>query len=202
MSEVGGAFSTRDFVETSGDGLAQAPDGVSGALEGIGGDLAEDGFELGEQLFDGVEIGAVCRKVDEICATPFNGFLHAEDFVDRNIVHEHDVASLQGRSQNLLDIGPKRFAVHRAFEHERRADTVVTQRSDECCCLPVAVQHLLDQALTAWGAPIEAGDVAGDGGFIDENQSLWIEPWLPASQGLAIGCDVRPVLLGGVQAFF
>jgi len=64
------------------------------------------------------------------------------------------------------------------------------------------VQHLLDQALAARGAPIEAGDVAGDAGFIDENQSLWIEPWLPASQGLAIGRDVRPVLLGGVQAFF
>ena len=98
MSEVGGAFSTRDFVETSGDGLAQAPDGVGSALEGVSGDLAEDGFELGEQLFDRVAVGAVCRKVDETCAAPFNGFLHAGDFVNRDIVHEHDVTSLQGRS--------------------------------------------------------------------------------------------------------
>ena len=102
----------------------------------------------------------------------------------------------------MLGIGPKRLAVHRAFEHERRADAVVTQRSDECCCLPVAMQHLLDQTRTARGAPIEAGDVAADRGFIDENQSLCIESWLPALQGLAIGRDVRPVLLGGVQAFF
>src|SRR5712692_6744209 len=64
ICEICGAFSTRDFVKTSGDGLAQALDGVGGPLEGVGSDLAEDGFELGEYLLDGVEIGTVCGKVD------------------------------------------------------------------------------------------------------------------------------------------
>ncbi len=202
MCEVCGTFSTRDCIKTSGDGRAKALDGVGGAPQGVGGDLAQDGFELGEQLFDRVEIGAVCGKVDKNSTAPFDGFSHSGDLVNRDIVHEHDVTSFQGRSQNLFDIGPKCLTVHRAFEHEGRGHAVVAQRSDECRCLPVAVQHLLDQALAARGAAVEAGDIARDTGFIDENEPLWIEPRLPLSQGLAIGRDVRPILLGGVQAFF
>lgn len=202
MCEVCGTFSTRDFVETSGNGSAKAFDGVGGAPQGVSGDLAQDGFELSEHLFNRVEIGAVCRKVDKNRAARFDGFSHAGDLVNWDIVHEHDVTSFQGRSENLFDIGPKRRAVHRAFEHERRGHAVVTQRSDECRCLPVAVQHLLDQALAARGAAIKAGDIARNAGFINENQPPWVEPWLPSSQGLSIGRDVRPLLLGGVQAFF
>lgn len=202
MCEVCGTFSTRDFIETSGNGFAEAPDGVGGTLQGVGGDLAQDGFEFGEPLLDGIEIGTVCRKVDENCAAPFYGFPHASNLVNRDVVHEHDVTSFQSGSENLFDIGPKRLAVHGAFEHEGRGHTVVAQRSDECGGLPVAVQHLVDQALSARGAAVEPGDVACDAGFIDENEPLGIEPWLPPSQGPAIGGDVRPILLGGVQAFF
>ena len=202
MCEICGTFSTRDFVKTSGDGLAEPLDRVAGALEGVGGDLAEDRFELGEQLFDRVEIGTVGGKVDKNCTASFDGLSDAGNLVNGDIVHEHDVTAFQGRSENLFDIGLERLAVHCAFEHERRRHTVVAQRGDECHGLPVAMQHLLDQALSARGAAVEAGDVAGDTGFIDENEPLGIEPWLPPSQGLAVGRDVRPVLLGRVQAFF
>jgi hypothetical protein len=50
------------------------------------------------------------------------------------------------------------------------------------------VQHLLDQPLAPWGTAVQAGNIAGNAGFIDE--------------GLTLGGDVRPILLGGVQAFF
>jgi len=202
MGEVCGTFSTRDFVETSGDCPAKALDRVGGTLKAVGGDLAEDGFELGEQLFDRIEIGAVCRKIDEDRTAPFDGFSHTSDLVNGDVVHEHDISSFKGRSQTLFDIGPERLTVHRAFKHERRAHAVVTQRRDECRGLPVAVQHLHDQALSARGTAVEASDIAGDAGFIDENQPLWVEPWLSPSQRLAIGRDVRSILLGGVQAFF
>jgi hypothetical protein len=43
------------------------------------------------------------------------------------------------------------------------------------------MQHLLDQPLAARRAPVEAGYVARDAGFIDENQPFWIKPWLPPS---------------------
>ena len=202
MCEVCGTFSTRDLIETSGDGLAKVFGGIGSTFEGVGSDLSQDRFELGEQLFDRIEVGAVCGKVDKHRSARFDGFLHTGDLVNRDIVHEHDITSFQGRSQNLFDVGPKRFTVHRAFEHERRGHTVVAQRGDECRGPPVAMQDLLDQTRAARGAAPETGDVARNAGFIDENQPLWIEPWLPPAQGQAIGGDVRPVLLGGVQAFF
>ena len=202
VREVCGAFSTRDFVEASGDGLAKMLDRVGGTPEGVGGDLAQDSLELGEHLFDRVEVGTVCGKVDQNCAACFDGFPHAGDFVNRDIVHERYVTSLERWSQDLFDIGAKGFAVHRTFEHERRGHVVVPQRGDEGRGLPVAVQDLVNQALSARGAAIETGNIARDAGFINENQPLWIKPWLPPSQGSAIGRDVRSILLGGVQAFF
>jgi hypothetical protein len=60
----------------------------------------------------------------------------------------------------------------------------------------------VNQARSTRSAAIETGDVARDVGFIDENQSFWIKPWLSPSQGSAIGRDVWSILLGGVQAFF
>jgi hypothetical protein len=202
ICKVCGAFGTRDFVKTSSDGLAQAVDGVGGPLQGVGGDLAEDGFELGEYLLDRVEIGTVCGKIDKDCTAGFDGVSHAGDFVNRDIVHEHDVTSFQSRNENLFDIGSERLAVHRSFEHEGRGHTVVAQRSDERGSLPVAVQHLVDETLAARRTAVEAGDIGRNAGFIDEDEPLWIKPRLPPSQGLTRGGDVRPILLGGVQAFF
>jgi hypothetical protein len=202
VSEIGSTFSTRDFVKTSSDSLAQALDGVGGTLKGISCELAEDGFELGKELLDGIEIGTVCGKVDENCTASFDCFAHASDLVNRNIIHEHDVTFFQARSENLFDISPERLAVHRPFEHEWRSHTVMAQRSDEGGSFPVAVQHLLNQTLSSRRAAVEAGDIARNAGFIDEYQLLWIEPRLSSSQGLTFGGDVRPILLGGVQAFF
>ena len=177
-------------------------DRIGGTFESVSGDLAEDGFELGEHLFDWIEVRAVSGKVEKNGATRFDGFLNSGDLMHRNVVHEHDLAFLQGRSQDLLDVGSKCLAVHRAFEYERRRHPVVAQRGDEGRGLPVAVQNLVDQAFAARGAAIEASDIVGDAGFIDENQSSRIKLWLLPSQGSTIGRDVWSILLGGVKAFF
>ena len=62
--------------------------------------------------------------------------------------------------------------------------------------------HFLHQALALGRAPVEPGDGVGNSGFVDENQSFRIKPRLPLAQRLARCGYVRPVLLGGVQAFF
>ena len=190
------------MVKTSGDGFAKVLDGIGGAFQGVSGDLAQDCFEFCEHLLNGVEIGTVCREIDKNGAAPFDGFSHASDLMNRDIVHEHNVAAFQSWSQKLFDISPERFAVHCPFEHERRLDTVVAQRRDERRGFPVTVQHLLDQPLAARRAAVETGDSAGYAGFIDEDEPFWIKPRLPPAQGDTPGGDVRPILLGGVQAFF
>ena len=144
MREICNAFSLRDFVKASGDRLAERRRRVSGAFEGIGRNFAEHGFEFGEHLLDWIEIWAVCRKVHENGTAALNGFAHPLDLVNGYVVHEHDITSPQGRSEDLFDIGPKCLAVHRAVEHKWCSHSVVAKRSDKRGCLPIAMQHLLN----------------------------------------------------------
>src|SRR5215468_12079118 len=107
--------------------------------------------------------------------------------MNTDIVHEHDVAPLQGRSEKLFRIGLEHLAGHRSFEHERRSDTIMTQRSDEGDGFPIAVRQLLDQSLPLRRPPVETGNCRGDARFIDKNKALRIKPWLLLPQGLACG---------------
>ena len=67
---------------------AQAIDGVRGVLEGIRSYFAQDGFELGKKLFNGIEVGAVCWKVNRSCAASFDGFFDSSCLVNTGVVHE------------------------------------------------------------------------------------------------------------------
>ena len=71
----------------------------------------------------------------------FDGLFDAVYLVNAHIVHEHDVASIQSRSEELLDVGLEYIAVHCAFAHKGRGNAVVPQRRDEGKGLPVPVQH-------------------------------------------------------------
>src|SRR5215510_9624996 len=152
MREVCCAFSLRYRIKTRGNCLAKGLHGICCALESVGGNLAEDRFEFGKQLFDGVEIGTVGGKIDENGAACLDGFSHADNLVDADVIHEHDIATLEGWCQNLFDIGPKRVAIHCSFKHEGCGHTVEAQRRNECGGFPVTVQHLLDQTVTLWCA--------------------------------------------------
>ena len=116
----------------------------------------------------------------------------------RYVVHEHNVTPLQGTSEDLFDIGPKCLAVHRAVEHKRCSHSVVAKRSDKRGCLPIAMQHFLNQALAAWSAAIDPGNAGHHAGFIDEYELFGVQPRLPPSQSAALGRDVWAILFGGV----
>ena len=70
MGKICSTFGARDFVKTRCNCLAKMLDGIGGSLEGVSGNFAKNGFELGEHLFDGVEIGTVCREVDRKAPRP------------------------------------------------------------------------------------------------------------------------------------
>jgi hypothetical protein len=59
-----------------------------------------------------------------------------------------------------------------------------------------------DQALAAWGAAMGAGHVRLGPGLINEDEAGRVDPPLVPPPALTLGGDVRPALLGGVQAFF
>jgi hypothetical protein len=54
----------------------------------------------------------------------------------------------------------------------------MTQRRDESDGFPVPMRHFLDEPLALRCSPVEAGDRRRDAGFINEDQSLQIKPWL------------------------
>jgi len=153
-------------------------------------------------MLDRIEVWAVCGQVKWNRTASFDGFFDAIDLVNAHIVHEHDVASLQSWSEELLDIGLECLAIHCAFAHKGRGNAVVTQRCDECKSFPVPVQHFLHEPLALWRPAIEARDIRGNAGFIDEYQLSRIKERLPPSQCLTRGDNVRPILLSGPQTFF
>jgi hypothetical protein len=64
------------------------------------------------------------------------------------------------------------------------------------------MRHGCDQALPAQRPAMRAGHVGLCPGLIDKHQAAWVNPLLVALPPLALAGDVRPVLLGGAQAFF
>jgi hypothetical protein len=66
----------------------------------------------------------------------------------------------------------------------------------------VAVRHARNQALPAGRAPVVADHLRRRRRLVDEYQACRSERRLLGLQCSARGCDVRTILLGGVQSFF
>jgi hypothetical protein len=79
--------------------------------------------------------------------------------VAAEIIHDDNIASAQGRHQDLLDIGAKGGAVDRPVDDGRCSDAVVAQRCQKGERASAALRHLGDQASAATAAPMPAGHV-------------------------------------------
>ncbi len=66
----------------------------------------------------------------------------------------------------------------------------------------MAIRHSGDQSLASRRPAAAARHVGADPGFIDEDEALRVQQRLAFAPENARGGDVRPLLLGGVQAFF
>ena len=120
----------------------------------------------------------------------------------RQIVHEHNVAALQGGGEEVLHPGFEHLAVHRPVDGHGSGDLVMTQASYEGRHPPVAMGHLAHQPASFAAAPVAADHVGGHPGFIDEDQTAAIELRLVVPQFPPRRLNVRAVLFAGVQGFF
>lgn len=79
------------------------------------GRLVEQGFELGEELFERIRMGRIRRSKRRV-APGLDRLLHAFDFVAGEIIGDHNIASLEGRIQQLPHIEQEdgRRSAHRA----------------------------------------------------------------------------------------
>jgi hypothetical protein len=73
---------------------------------------------------------------------------------------------------------------------------------ENACSIGLRSGHLGDQPFSHRAAPMQASHVRLGPGFIDKNQSLDVNFALVPFPQLAPPCDVRTILLAGVQRFF
>ena len=174
------------------------PRGLHGSFFG----LSQERFELGEDLLDGVEVGGVWGQKKELCAGISDGLANQLSLVAAKVVHDDDIAGLEGRDQHLAHIGGEPFRVDRPVEHEGGIYAVVAQRGDEGHRTPLPVRGFGEQGLSP-RAPATGPDHVGLGpGLIDENQPRRVNLTLMALPPGAAAGHVRPVLFAGVHGFF
>src|ERR1700704_1884927 len=76
-----------------------------------------------------VELRRIRRQVAQFCAASLDRFLHAGDFVEGDVVYDHNVLTLERGGQTLLDVSQKGFSVHGSFAQHWRQDTSLTEAS-------------------------------------------------------------------------
>nr|BAT26800.1 hypothetical protein [Aurantimonas coralicida] len=118
------------------------------------------------------------------------------------IVHDDDVAGLEDRRQDLLDIGPEANAVDRSVEDARGGKAVAAQGADKGQSSPVAMWRKTTQALALRAPAAQRRHVGLDPGLINEDQPLWIDPGLPRSPAPPSAGDVDACLLQGVNSLW
>ena len=94
-------------------------------------------LNLAETL-DRVEVGRVFGQEHEARPDGSDGLSHRLSLVGAEIVEDDDVARLEGRGEELFDIGAEAFAVDGAVEQAGRIDPVIAQGGKKRRGLPAA----------------------------------------------------------------
>ena len=123
-------------------------------------------------------------------------------FVASEIVQDDDVARLQLRDEDGLDVAAEDGAVDRPVHDPGRADPVMAERGDEGERTPVAVWGLRVQALAARSPAAQRRQVGLDPGLVEEDQTARVDLGLMPLPALALTRDVGPILLARPQRFF
>src|SRR6266481_7458828 len=63
-----------------------------------------------------VELRRILRQVAQFCAASLDRLLHADDFVEGDVVDDHNVLTLERGDQTLLDVSQEGFSVHGSLD--------------------------------------------------------------------------------------
>lgn len=185
--------------------IADTADLLPEGIDCSGGLGPQMSFELRKCHFDGVEVGAVGRQKQYPCASGANVLFRLGALVSGQIVHDHDIAGLEGGAQLGLDIGLEDASVHRCIDDEGCGQSVEPQACDEGLGLPMPVWRVGVQTLPLAAAPPLACHLGCCAGLIQEDQAMLVKPhsWLAAIDPfLACLSDVQTILFAGQKAFF
>lgn len=164
--------------------------------------LSNKRFQLGEHHFDRVEVRAVGRQEQEMCAAFADCCPCGRALVASQIVQDDDIACLQRRNEALPDPSGERSTIDGPVEHTGCDDAVSAQPGQKGQGLPVTMRNPGDQRLPALAPATGAGHVGLDPGFVDEDKPFRIKAMLVRLPARPEPGNLRSVLLARHQCFF
>ena len=164
--------------------------------------FAEEVLELGEDLLDGVQVGRIFWKEEELGAGGADELAHGFAFVTAEIVDNNDVIGAKRRHEDIRDIDPEALTVDRTFNKPWRVDAIVAQRRNEGHSLPATMWDLGVKPAAAQCPPPERGHVGPGPGLVDEDQTLRRDAILISCPLRPPPCDVGTVAFASHHAFF
>ena len=175
---------------------------VRNRVEGPWLGLSDEGLQLGEDLLDRIEVGRIFGEEEEVGAGGSDRVAHGLAFVRAEIVGHDDIVWLEGRDQELRDVGEEALAVDRAVKETRRLDPIAPQSGQERRGFPVSVRDLVDQSAPARRPAVKAGHVGLGPGLVDEDEPRRIDELLILAPSDPVALYVRTVLLAGDEGLF
>jgi hypothetical protein len=177
-------------------------EGVRNRVEGPWFVLSDERLQLGEDLLDRVEVGRIFGQEEQAGAGGSDCLPHGLAFVRAEIVGYDDIVWLEGRDQELRDVGEEALAVDRAVEETRRLDAIAPQSGQERRGFPMSVRDLVDQSAPARRPAVKAGHVGLGPGLVDEDEPRRIDELLILAPSDPVALYVRTVLLAGDERLF
>jgi hypothetical protein len=159
-------------------------------------------LDLCKGLLDRIEVGRIRRQIPEPCAGGVDETAQRGRFVAAEIVHNDDVARLERRQKDLLDISAEAFAVDRPIEQAGRGEAVAAQRAEEGQRAPAAMRRKASYPFASCAPSPQRSHIGLDPGLIDEDEAGRVKAGLPRSPALPTACDVGTALLKCEQRFF
>jgi hypothetical protein len=163
------------------------------------------GFKLCEGHFDGIEVGAIGWQEQDPGAPCLDGLLGGLALVGWQIVHDDDIAFVEGWGELFLDVSFEDAPVHWGVDDEGCREPVAAQAGDECLGHPMPEGRLCVQPLAPWAAAAQAGHFGGGSGLVQKDQPMRLKPHSRLALGdplLARRFDIWTILLGCQQRFF
>ena len=198
-----GEFAATDWVERLARALAEGgPHRRPQARHRTRGEGPQAGFEFGKDLFDGIEVGAVGRQIEQLRPDGFNRLADPGHFMTGQVVQDDTVAWVERGNQHLFDIGHEAGAIDRAVEDGGSGQLVGAEGGNDRGRLPVAVGDLRHEAGAAPTAAIAPGHLRLERRLVQEDEPGAVELSRLGAPVLPGRYDIRSILFGGAQDFF
>ena len=195
MPKIVAAFVRAEALET---GTKERPERLTAATA-CG---ANEGLERREAELDGIEVRAIGWHVPEGGPGGLDSPPDAGDLVGPEVVGNDDVAWLQSRHQDLVDVGAEALAIDRAVEDPRGGQPRDPHRGEKRAGLPAPAGDVVVDARATRCPAVPPKQIGGAAGFVQKHE-VGDVPGRRRRVPRDPRCrDVRPIVFGRADRFF